>query len=659
MGAKLLYRDGQSRDASADLLEAGSFLGRANECVVRTEDAMVSRRNCKFSVQAGQWYVEDLGSANGTYVTTAGSAERRITREALAHGDIVRCGSLQVRFVLVADAAPAKPVISAEPATPDSTPQAAEPSSTTDLDKAKPASGDAKARTAQGAAVSDGPKPAEELLAKLQEDFKKVSQDLESARSTLKDAQEQREQTLIKFETLESEAKRLRNEASTSKEALESLTRQAKKDKERLIAETKEKEELRSDVSKLRSEQIKALSQIEELKLFSEAKDRQIASSAEDVRRSKKEVEGLNAQLVKLARERDEQIRNINSQTGDVDRLRDILKEREKIIEEQRVGLVSQESQLKDLRRRIDELEREGADLKGKHENLRERYGRMQQQNEELHQLANGQQQTGNEQVLLLSQENRTLRQDAQAAGEKFLAQSTELKKLQAEIAELDRQCDKLDDELKAARQNAERAAAEAAAKTTASLSASHADALKNLTAELEQAKQERDALKSLPTELEQAKQERDALKSLPAELEQAQKERNELHANLTSAIEQQNSALVIANQEREQLRLRVLELEAQFRSAIATTQAMPAHPGGDVQLVELKAVAAAAYEGISDSFGSLRKNLVDLEEGFDRFERAFTDKDAARRLRQSLEEVQNCFEDARSQIRSLRTVIE
>ena len=101
MGAKLLYRDAQGRDAAVDLPEVGAFLGRAVECIVRTDDALVSRRNCKISVLSGRWYVEDLGSANGTYIN-----ERRIQRDGLSHGDVIRCGSLQVRFVEVADAAP-------------------------------------------------------------------------------------------------------------------------------------------------------------------------------------------------------------------------------------------------------------------------------------------------------------------------------------------------------------------------------------------------------------------------------------------------------------------------------------------------------------------------------------------------------------------------
>ena len=41
MAAKLLYRDAQGRDAAVNLPETGSFLGRAVDCVIRTDDAMV------------------------------------------------------------------------------------------------------------------------------------------------------------------------------------------------------------------------------------------------------------------------------------------------------------------------------------------------------------------------------------------------------------------------------------------------------------------------------------------------------------------------------------------------------------------------------------------------------------------------------------------
>ena len=68
MGGRLLYRDGNGRDASVDIVAEGSFLGRGADCAVRTDDAMVSRKNCKISFSAGRWIVEDLGSSNGTFV---------------------------------------------------------------------------------------------------------------------------------------------------------------------------------------------------------------------------------------------------------------------------------------------------------------------------------------------------------------------------------------------------------------------------------------------------------------------------------------------------------------------------------------------------------------------------------------------------------------
>ena len=104
MPAKLLYRDAQGRDAAVNLPETGSFLGRAVDCIIRTDDAMVSRKNCKISFINARWYVEDLGSANGTMVndTTIGEATT------LQSGDRIMIG--QVGFYFVADGKDLPPV---------------------------------------------------------------------------------------------------------------------------------------------------------------------------------------------------------------------------------------------------------------------------------------------------------------------------------------------------------------------------------------------------------------------------------------------------------------------------------------------------------------------------------------------------------------------
>jgi FHA domain len=69
-------------------------IGRSMDCAIRTDDGMVSRHHARLYWAGGQYYVEDLGSANGVFYQ-----EQRVTRHMLKHGDAVRCGSLWLRFV--------------------------------------------------------------------------------------------------------------------------------------------------------------------------------------------------------------------------------------------------------------------------------------------------------------------------------------------------------------------------------------------------------------------------------------------------------------------------------------------------------------------------------------------------------------------------------
>lgn len=652
MGAKLLYRDAQGRDAAADIPEVGGFLGRAVECLVRTDDAMVSRRNCKISPSSGRWMVEDLGSANGTYITTGANPERRIQRDYLTHGDIIRCGSLQVRFVEVADA-PAQPVrqsmsqapagasLSSKPAAPV---EAEEPKATVQAPTEKPAE-------------PDGVKLSNEQLTKLQEDLKKINADLEAAAKATQEAQTERDQAVTKLENMETEVKRLRADLGTTKEALEKVSRQAKKDKDELTAETKVTEELRQDLKSLRDQHTKTLAQLDELKTTAEAKDRQIAANGEDVRRAKKEVEALNAQLVKLARERDEQVRNINTERGDTDHLRAILKEREKIIEEQRVGIVNQEAQIKDMRKQLEELEQSSAKLRSERDSLRDRANKGQAQIDDLKSELDrvramiGQQ--GGDQILQLSQENRSLRRDLDSANEELDSLRDRQQKAEAELTEMSKQIQKHNEDRKAAQARGLQAQDQAVEVAVNDLKAKHQAELSKLEETRLRLQQERDA----------AIKDRDDVERELEELHTRQSESN-------SSAESSKQALAALQAERDQLKSRIGSLESDLQSqaqalaqAQAQAQAAPAAPaaagGGSQEMAELKAVATAAYDGITDALGGLRKNLVELEEGFNKVERAVSDKDMARKLRSTLEEVMNCFDDARSQIRSLRAVIE
>lgn len=92
--SRLLWRDAQGVEGSLELDGREILVGRAVECAIRTEDAMVSRHHARIFYLNGQYVVEDMGSSNGVFFQ-----EQRVQRHGLRHGDAVRCGSLWLRFV--------------------------------------------------------------------------------------------------------------------------------------------------------------------------------------------------------------------------------------------------------------------------------------------------------------------------------------------------------------------------------------------------------------------------------------------------------------------------------------------------------------------------------------------------------------------------------
>jgi hypothetical protein len=92
--SRLLFRDAQGRDGGIELRDQPVYIGRGVDCAIRTDDAMVSRKHSLVVYQDGRYWIEDLDSSNGTHVNDV-----RVKRQALAHNDVVRCGSLWLRFV--------------------------------------------------------------------------------------------------------------------------------------------------------------------------------------------------------------------------------------------------------------------------------------------------------------------------------------------------------------------------------------------------------------------------------------------------------------------------------------------------------------------------------------------------------------------------------
>ena len=101
---RLLWRDAQGIEGALDLSSAEIRIGRAMDCAIRTDDAMVSRHHARIFWGGGGFVLEDLSSANGVYFQ-----EQRVQNHLFKHGDAVRCGSLWLRFVDVGGAGATPP----------------------------------------------------------------------------------------------------------------------------------------------------------------------------------------------------------------------------------------------------------------------------------------------------------------------------------------------------------------------------------------------------------------------------------------------------------------------------------------------------------------------------------------------------------------------
>src|ERR1700760_850798 len=95
---KLIYHDSDGMDKVLHLSSEAVLIGRAVECQVQTQDAMVSRRHARIYWDGNYW-IEDLGSSNGVYV-----GNDKVQKAPFRPGDTVTCGSLVLR--LMADTSP-------------------------------------------------------------------------------------------------------------------------------------------------------------------------------------------------------------------------------------------------------------------------------------------------------------------------------------------------------------------------------------------------------------------------------------------------------------------------------------------------------------------------------------------------------------------------
>lgn len=76
-------------------LVSGATIGRESDNSIRLEEDSVSARHAALVQEGGRWWLEDMGSTNGSFVNEA----RVNGRAPLANGDTVRFGRVTARFV--------------------------------------------------------------------------------------------------------------------------------------------------------------------------------------------------------------------------------------------------------------------------------------------------------------------------------------------------------------------------------------------------------------------------------------------------------------------------------------------------------------------------------------------------------------------------------
>jgi hypothetical protein len=376
--ARLLYRDSQGREGTVDLKPSEVvFVGRGLECAIRTDDGMVSRRHSQVRMEDGRFVIEDLGSANGVYLNNV-----RVQKQALDHADIVQCGSLVIRFVdepvsspglspppkvggtmvleRSSERAPSPPHPASQPLPFGGPPAMPERSGAPAL-HATPADGaplpfggppamPAARRRAVAASspALEPPVPTPDLMT--ERAVAKVDAAPDPAAGKLVALRDELDAMTTRYEREVAENKRARADAMTLRERIEQLTAEVSDRDDRLRETERITDELRDELDRVNGELDRARTKHDELADSVVARERDAARSDDDTARLRDAVAERDRRLGELQRGNDDAQHQRDELQVELDRLRAVIGEQERMLEDRRVGTLARDEVIAKLR---------------------------------------------------------------------------------------------------------------------------------------------------------------------------------------------------------------------------------------------------------------------------------------------------------------------
>ena len=503
------------------------------------------------------------------------------------------------------------------------------------------------------------------------EEVRKVKKDLELTRVELDELQSNYDREVA-------DGKRMRAETTTLKDRIEELRRSVVDRDEQVTAHNRVAEELRQELNQTKDELANTRGEVAEMGEDIHARERQLERAQNDVAKLKDEIEDLKRQVGEVSKTKDEGWRKLNEQLAEIEHLREVINEQERMLEERRVGLVSQEEVIKELRAYKEKRIKEVAQLKAERDELAVNEGRraaqlsaIDEENRRLSKMlvesqSGGSSGASTDHTLRLTGELKDLRialkkleSDRDRMQESYDRSNQDVERLEAQVANLEVEYREASD-ARVAAEGGKAVAEEAMAKAELARHKAAEEALEaaksrdTVQTSGDDARRELDKLRRKVARLEEqgASGGADDSERLAAESDELRKKVKLAQDKATEferSIKTLTAEIDAAKQDAKHARA---EAEA---AALLGGDVAEVSSGGDME--EIAAKANEVYEGINDLLSELRNNLMVVQGEFGEYSKEDTG-DSARMISDTIETLVGNAEDAKGILRGLRELL-